>query len=155
MLKSMRFLAVAVVAGLTATTDVQSQRETGVTMPVAEAHAKALAGEIVLVDVRTPQEWKETGIPATAHAITMHQDARPFLSALKNALGNNLEKPLAIICRTGNRTSSLYPELKRAGFKSVINVVEGVAGGPYGAGWSKSGLPLRDAAQPRMTSLPR
>ena len=126
----------------------------GTTMSVTEAHAKALAGEIVLVDVRTPDEWKETGVPASAHAITMHQEGRTFVAELQKVLSNDPAKPLAIICRTGNRTSSIYGELQRIGFKTVINVAEGVAGGPYGPGWQKSGLPLRQSTAPRMSSKP-
>ncbi len=132
-----------------------AQRATGTTMSASDAHVKALAGEIVLVDVRAPEEWKDTGIPATAHAITMHQDPKRFVDALRSAVGGDQLKPLAVICRTGNRTSAIYAELERIGFQKVINVVEGVAGGPYGPGWTKTGLPLRSPAEPRMSSAAR
>ena len=108
-----------------------------------EAHAKAVAGEVVLVDVRTPDEWRETGLPASGHAITMHQEARGLLAGLDKAMGGDRSKPLAIICRTGNRTTMLQAELKKVGYTNVINVAEGMAGGPNGTGWVKSGLPTR------------
>jgi rhodanese-related sulfurtransferase len=121
----------------------QSRPTLGTVMTSAQAHTKALAGEIVLVDIRTPEEWRETGIPASASAITMHQDAPKLLAALEKATGGDKTKPLALICRTGNRTTFLQAELQKVGYTSVINVAEGVVGGPNGAGWIKAGLPLK------------
>lgn len=113
------------------------------TMAAPAAHAKATAGELLLVDVRTPDEWKSTGVPKSAHAITMHQKPEDFLAQLRAATGGNPNKTVAIICRTGNRTSALAEPLTRAGFPNVVNVIEGVVGGPRGTGWMKRGLPMR------------
>jgi rhodanese-related sulfurtransferase len=121
----------------------QGRPDAGTLMSPAEAHRKALAGEIVFVDVRTPEEWRETGVPASALPITMHQDAPKLLAALAQATGGDKSKALALICRTGNRTSFLQAELKKAGYTQVINVAEGVVGGPFGKGWLKTGLPVK------------
>lgn len=121
----------------------QGRPDAGTLMSAAEAHRKALAGELVFVDVRTPQEWRETGVPASALPISMHQDPQKLLAALDKATAGDKSKPLAIICRTGNRTTALQAELKKAGYSQVINVAEGVAGGPFGKGWVKSGLPVK------------
>lgn len=115
----------------------------GEVMSPGEAHEKALKGEIMLVDVRTPDEWKQTGLPASAHAITMHQQGPDFVRQLDAVLGGDRSKPLAVICRTGNRTGSLVAPLEKAGYARVINVAEGMVGGRYGPGWIKAGLPLR------------
>ncbi len=115
----------------------------GEVMTPQEAHEKALKGEVVLVDVRTAQEWQQTGLPASGHAITMHQQGPDFVAQLDKALGGDRSKPLAVICRTGNRTGSLVAPLEKAGYARVINVAEGMVGGRYGPGWIKSGLPLR------------
>lgn len=115
----------------------------GEVMSAADAHAKASKGDITLVDVRTPDEWKQTGVPASAYTITMHQPGPQLLKQLDEVLGGDRSKPLAIICRTGNRTGSLAGPLEQAGYKNVINVSEGMAGGRNGAGWVKSGLPVR------------
>ena len=112
-------------------------------MTPTEAHEKALKGEIVLVDVRRPEEWQQTGLPASGHAITMHQQGPDFVRKLDQALGGDRSKPLAVICRTGNRTSYLVAPLEKAGYKRVINVAEGMVGGRHGPGWLKTGLPVR------------
>lgn len=116
-----------------------------------DAHAKALAGELVLVDVRTPNEWLETGIPASGHSITMHQDPNVFLAQLLDKMDNDKTRPVAIICRTGARTTMLQGQLKQIGFTNVLNVVEGMLGGFAGPGWRKTGLPTRMPGEPVQT----
>ena len=64
------------------------------------------------------------------------------VSGEEAATGGDKTKPLALICRTGNRTSFLQAELKKRGYTSIINVAEGVVGGPFGPGWLKAGLPV-------------
>ena len=112
-------------------------------MVAREAHARALAGELVLVDIRSPDEWRKTGVPASAYAITMHQDQVTFMRQLAEATGTLHQKPSALICATGNRSALIQGRLKQAGLENVIDVAEGVMGGPRGTGWINSGLPLR------------
>lgn len=117
--------------------------DAGEVMSASDAHKLAADGKLVLVDVRTPEEWRETGVPASAHAISMHQAGPEFVRQLDAALGGDRSKPLAIICRTGNRTSSIVAPLEKAGYARVIDVSEGMAGGRNGKGWLKTGLPIR------------
>jgi rhodanese-related sulfurtransferase len=112
-------------------------------MSAREAHAKALADELVLVDIRTTDEWRKTGVPASGYAITMHQDQATFMQELARATGGSRQKPLALICAVGGRSAFLQGRLKQAGYENVIDVAEGVIGGRRGAGWIKSGLPVR------------
>ena len=111
------------------------------------AHAKAMAGEVVLVDIRTPEEWKQTGLPASAYAVTLDQAPATLLPALETLVGKDKSKPLALICRTGNRSSHLAAQLRKVGFANVIDVAEGVAGSRNGPGWVKSGLPMRPGSE--------
>ena len=112
-------------------------------MSAREAHAKALAGELVLVDIRAPDEWRKTGVAASGYAITMHQDQATFMRQLAEATGGSRQKPVAVICAVGNRSAFLQGKLKQAGFENVIDVAEGMIGGRRGIGWINSGLPLR------------
>lgn len=140
-------LVMAALAAVVLAQGVLKPQDPGTVMSPKDAHAQAGEGKLALVDVRTPQEWRETGVPASAHAITMHQDPKMFLAALDKLTGGDKNKPLAIICRTGNRTTALQAQLKQVGYTNVINVAEGVAGGRYGAGWQKSGLPMRTGSE--------
>jgi rhodanese-related sulfurtransferase len=143
-----RHAAVAVLAAVAAWAGVpasaqQSRAPKPHTMTPIEAHKRALAGEIVLLDIRTPDEWRETGVPVSAQPITMHQDAAKFFSALEAATKGDRSKAVALICRTGSRSAALQTELAKAGYTNVIDVAEGVVGGRNGAGWLKAGLPVK------------
>lgn len=120
-------------------------------MSVQEAYEKARKGEIVLVDVRRPKEWRETGVPEPALAITMHQSPITFQSELQAALDGDKTKPLALICARGGRTSFLLAPLEKAGFENLINVAGGMLGGRYGQGWRDAGLPTKVWTKTRQT----
>jgi len=79
-------------------------------------------GNMLLVDIRTPEEWQQTGIVDGALLVT-YTDAASFLSAVKLHLGP--EQTLALICRSGNRTSRAARQI--AGL--IENPVVDVAGG--------------------------
>lgn len=107
-----------------------------------EAHKAALAGEIILIDIRRPDEWLETKVAEGAIGLDMREDNFvPTLVALRRA---NPEKPIAMICRTGNRTGYVTSALAGQGFPGLIDVNEGMQGGPNGPGWLKRGLPTYD-----------
>lgn len=112
-------------------------------MSAADAHASAIAGKLVLIDIRTQHEWRETGVPASAHAITMHQTQQGFLQALAAATKGSKSTPIALICAVGNRSANLSGWLRRAGYTAVVDVGEGMIGGSRGRGWIKTGLPVR------------
>lgn len=116
------------------------------------AHKRARAGEIVLVDVRRPSEWKSSGVPESGHAVTMHQDGATFIAKLRHAAAGNVARPIALICATGGRTTWLLPHLKKAGFANVLNVAEGMFGSGHGRGWLKHGLPVRRWVGPQSTA---
>lgn len=146
-----RMVMAAVIAALVTASAVFLVAQTGVVsaggqsrhLEVRQAHQRAQAGEIVLVDVRRPGEWRASGVPASAHAITMHQNGQTFIKQLLAATGGDKSKPLALICATGARTTWLQSRLHKAGFTNLINVTEGMMGSRYGPGWLKKGLPIR------------
>jgi len=107
-----------------------------------DAHKAALAGEIILIDIRRPDEWLETRVAEGAIGLDMREENFvPTLVALRRA---NPEKPIALICRTGNRTGYVTSALAGQGFPGLVDVNEGMQGGPNGPGWLKRGLPTYD-----------
>lgn len=104
------------------------------TLSPAEAHAKAESGEVLLIDVRRPDEWAVTGLPEFGHGITM--GSPDFLNELK-ALGANENTPIALICAGGVRSAKVQQNLLQAGFQTVYNVIEGMNG------WLARGLPVQ------------
>lgn len=109
-----------------------------------EAAAAVAAGKITLIDIRTPPEWKETGVAKGAQLINMlHPQGAPgFTNALLEKVKGDKNAPIALICRTGNRTTQVQRYLQSQGFTQVYNVREGMAGSGAGPGWLKRGLPV-------------
>ncbi len=109
-----------------------------------DAAAAVAAGKITLIDIRTPPEWKETGVAKGAQLINMlHPQGAPgFTNALLDKVKGNKDAPIALICRTGNRTTQVQRYLQSQGFTQVYNVKEGMAGSGAGPGWLKRGLPV-------------
>lgn len=117
------------------------------TLDARSAHAKAVAHELVLVDIRSPGEWRRTGIPASAYAISLDQPPKAFMAALTNVVAGDKTKPLALICATGGRSSDVAGQLRRLGFTNVLDVGDGVAGSRKGPGWINAGLPMRPGTE--------
>lgn len=83
---------------------------------------------IKIIDIRTKQEWKETGIVKDSILITFFDnigryDTDKFLKELDTHV--NKDEQFAIICRTGNRTTSVGNFLSDFGY-NVINLQGGV-----------------------------
>jgi len=82
----------------------------------------------VVVDVREPWEYQQGHVPG---AVLMP------LGQLSMRLGElDLDKPVAVICATGNRSQSASALLGQRGFKTIYNVLGGTSQ------WSRSGLEL-------------
>ncbi len=76
------------------------------------AAAQLESADVLLVDIRRPEEWVQTGVLPNALLLTFESPAQ-FLEALAPHL--KPDQPVALICRTGNRTaraaSLIAPEL--------------------------------------------
>jgi rhodanese-related sulfurtransferase len=112
----------------------------GPTLSAPEALEKSRAGEVTLIDIRTPREWRQTGVAEGALRIDMTR--RTFVQEILEAVGGDKDAPIAIICRTGNRTTFTQKALRERGFSNVYNVKEGMAGSGAGPGWLRRGLPV-------------
>ncbi|MDI1337099.1 MAG: rhodanese-like domain-containing protein [Lacunisphaera sp.] len=107
--------------------------------PVAAAKLVA-AGTAVLVDVREPAEWAETGVaapavllPKSAFDADQAGDWKPFLEKSRG-------KEIILYCRSGRRSAAVAAVLATQGF-TVAN-----AGGFKD--WQAAGLPVRPVTPP-------
>ncbi len=103
----------------------------------AQLEEKAARGALI-VDIRRPDEWRETGVIAGSHLITAFDDSgrlRGDFPARFSALAGP-DDEVVIICRTGNRTDVLGRMLaEQVGYSNVHNVTRGISqwireGGP-------------------------
>lgn len=135
-----RRLFVLGLGGLVFATPVAAQPPV---MSAQEASRAVAAGEIVLIDIRTPDEWRESGVALGAWPIDMV--SRDFSSRLQALLKAEAGKPIAIICATGGRTQFLQKVIAQNGLGEVVDVGEGMYGSRHGQGWLKEKLPLASA----------
>lgn len=114
---------------------------TGQDLTVAEAHAQATSKDIVLVDIRRPDEWRKTGIGIGAVPLDMRR--KDFTEALKALVGGDLNTRIALICARGVRSAIMSKRLSDAGFTQIVDVPEGMLGSRIGPGWLAANLPTR------------
>ncbi len=133
---------VVVVLGLAA---VSAPAAAGQKLSPERAYALAKAGKILLFDIRSPEEWRRSGVPAGAKTVTMHDAKGPrgFYEAILAAVGGDKTRPIALICAAGNRSRWAQSFLVANGFLRVLDVSEGVFGNGTGPGWLRRGLPMR------------
>lgn len=108
-------------------------------------HEAAMTGDVTIVDVRSPLEWRQTGIAAGAKTVTIHNRMGPkaFIAEMVKAVGGDKSRRVALICAAGVRSARALKILTAAGFTRIQNVSEGMLGRPdAGPGWLKRGLPV-------------
>ncbi|GIT92028.1 hypothetical protein JANAI62_24850 [Jannaschia pagri] len=105
-----------------------------------DALAAIRAGEILMIDIRRPDEWARTGIAEGAKPLDMRRD--DFVEALADLTGGATDTPVALICARGVRSDRMSARLEEAGFTRIIDVPEGMLGSAAGPGWLARGLPV-------------
>ena len=94
---------------------------------------------VKLIDIRRPEEWKETGVIEGSIQSTAFDSKGNYLEAFAKMLESTVQpdEEFMLICRTGNRTSVLSNYLTtQGGFKKVINVQDGITK------WIEEGRPV-------------
>ena len=112
-----------------------------IALTVQQVHHQAKAGDIVLIDIRRPDEWSRTGIGEGAQPLDMRR--KDFIAALDLISGNDRSRPVALICARGVRSARMTARLTEAGYTRIIDVPEGMLGSRAGPGWISAKLPVR------------
>ena len=116
----------------------------------AIAWTKLNANEMIIIDVRTVNEWKETGVIPGSLLVNKHDsnfsEKKNFLKEIENTISNNSDKKIAIICASGGRSSITMKALISKGYENIYNVSGGIAGKPSEnyPGWLNLKLPLEE-----------
>lgn len=94
---------------------------------------------VTLVDIRRPEEWRQTGVIEGAHKITLFDKngrVMPDFQERFEAI-TDPDKPVALICRTGSRTAVASKMLaQQLGYKKIYNVERGITD------WIRKGNPV-------------
>jgi len=90
---------------------------------------KILDSDLPIVDVRTPGEWKETGLLKGAIPIMFFNEQGKYnINVFLKELNAKVDttKPFAIICHTGSRTSMIAPWMSKELNYKVVNLLGGM-----------------------------
>ena len=118
-------------------------------LSAADASARLAHGEITLIDVRSPEEWRETGVARDAQLATIHdpRGMAGFLEAVLGVVAGDRGRPIAVICAAGVRSARARRFLEAHGFTAVFDVSEGMLGRGDEPGWLARGLPIEPCRQ--------
>lgn len=111
--------------GGTATTDIRLVSPSEASGVLAER-----SPEVVLLDVRTPEEFGEVRVPGSVNVDFYAADFATRLEELPR------DVPYVVYCRSGNRSSQTMSLMRDLGFSEVWDVEGGIVS------WSEAGLPL-------------
>jgi rhodanese-related sulfurtransferase len=112
---------------------------------------KARPNEVKIIDVRTPEEFREIGFPEMAAKIPLSESAEEFVGKVRKVAGP--DDKVLVICRSGNRSAAAVEMLAEAGYRRAYTVVDGFEGDrnsdpdspDFGKrtvnGWKNAGLP--------------
>lgn len=109
-----------------------------------DAHDMMASGELIVIDIRSRQEWLQSGLAEGAWPISLHEpDFGARLQAAQQAAGG---AQIGLICATGGRTGHVMRALRQAGVSGFVDIPEGMMGAASGPGWIAARLPLTDLA---------
>lgn len=102
-------------------------------MPVDELRTRVEEeADLQIIDVRRPAEYAAGHVPGAVSAPLSHLD--------EHAVQWNPDKPTAVVCTSGYRSSAAASLLARRGFGKLFNVVGGTNG------WINAGHPVEQPA---------
>jgi rhodanese-related sulfurtransferase len=82
------------------------------------------ADKALIVDVRTPPEWQDTGVIAGAKLVTF-SDAQSFLASIKGDLAPGQD--LILVCHSGRRSAAAAEALAGLIPNHIISIEGGMA----------------------------
>ena len=111
--------------------------------------ARLSASGTPVIDIRTENEWRSTGIFPGSRLLTFFDargNANPpqWLQQVRSF--SRPDQPVILICRSGNRSTAAARYLsEQGGYATVYNVSQGLAG------WAAAGNPLTPMASSAAT----
>lgn len=127
---------------------VAARADEPLVIDATQAWAGVKSHDLLIVDVRTRNEWRQTGTPPGAARISLYDSwgtpTEDFVDLVLAAAGGDRDRPVALICATGGRSAYAAVMLQRAGFSHVADIGEGMVGNDRGMGWLSDALPIED-----------
>jgi rhodanese-related sulfurtransferase len=119
-------------AGCAAETPSRSSTASGgVSRVGVDEFARAMQGQDVLVlDVRTPEEFKKGHLPG---ALNVDVNGEDFAAAVERL---DPERTTLVYCRSGRRSARACAMMEQKGFREILDLAPGILG------WEAAGQPV-------------
>ncbi|HXV56713.1 MAG TPA: rhodanese-like domain-containing protein [Gaiellaceae bacterium] len=114
-----RRLAGVLAGGVDAWSESGRPVESTPAIDIAELAERLRRGDVRLLDVREEDEWEEGHVEGSLH-VPYHELRDGIPADLRNG-----DRPLAVACSAGNRSSIAVSLLRRAGVDDVVHVAQG------------------------------
>ncbi len=139
MTTTFRTLSILLAIAMLMLTACSKPAEAGYTNISNEELQELLDQGVTIVDIRRPEEWKQTGVVKGSHKITMFDHRGRIVPDFQQKFEavTNPDEPVILICRTGNRTRVAGKLLsEQLGYKHIYNVERGITD------WIRKGYPV-------------
>jgi rhodanese-related sulfurtransferase len=160
-------------------TTIPKEKQTALGLYVTAKEAcemwKAAPETVMILDVRTPEEYLFVGHPPMAWKIPLASQSYEWdagkaqfpMKPLPDFVSRvqQVAKPddkILVTCRSGTRSAMAVNALAQAGFKNVHNIIDGMEGDGNGdsdsvprGGWKNSGCPWTKKLTPDRMLLPQ
>lgn len=132
-------LALLLIIGITSCGNSQGnessskqQKEASVAKNIGTAEfQKMMASDVVVLDVRTPEEVAAGAIEGSTHLDFYGADFKKSLEAMDK------DKPVLVYCAVGGRSGNAMQMMQKMGFKEVYNLSGGIRA------WQGEGKPVK------------
>ena len=99
---------------------IVAQAEPDISAP--QALERSREGKLLIIDVRTPEEWRETGVIPEARRVDFYRGPQVMLKSVLESVGGDKNAPIALVCHSGSRSSEAQRFLQAQGFTQVYNL---------------------------------
>lgn len=96
-------------------------------------------GNVPIIDIRTPPEWKETGvIPGSIKLMAFDERGKIDINSWLKEFSKYVKdknQPFVLVCRSASRTGILGQYLDKIGYKNVYDLKGGITSGYISKGY--------------------
>ena len=129
LLDNIFLIAIAFVSGGMLAWPLLRSRVAGPALSTLQATQLINSRNAVVVDVRTPEEFAKGSLPGARNV--------PVDKVGERMRDIKKDKPLIVVCATGNRSGRAAAQLRASGYGEVYVLAGGLAA------WREAGLPIR------------
>ena len=98
------------------------------------AYSLAQSGQLIIIDIRRPSEWRQTGIPDGSTPISLQHFSRKvrseFFGDVLVAVQGDKSQSIGLICASGGRSAWALELLEEVGFPAFMISARECSGTP-------------------------